>query len=523
MRRKEGNNSRKEEKKMRWMAVMIVVGMIFVNVFPSLAIDLDFGGGPIKIMGYTSQSAGFGISGDHYDTKKGFQSGIFQGLLEVDYSPTRDLKFFISGKVNADWSYAILRNNHDWDEKGFQGSRDHLYIFGYWQDLLYECHATWTPGDFLFRVGKQIVVWGETDGFRLVDQINPIDQRRGIGDVRFESTILPIWLVRAEYNPPLKTSWLQSLNIQFIFNPNLSFRGNEAVIPGNDKMGIWAPNVEIPLGGPYPFDFAHLGSLNETIDAPDKYFDHNGFEYGLRLKSIMFDSIITLSFFYGRDNDRVSESLPIPPQIGVSPFDNRLIIHPALKSYYPRFKFVGLTFTRDLEMIKSSFLGGVSPVLRLETLYGFDSTFATSINTFDKSDEFRLALGIDWKVKIPVLNAKAYFMISPQFFYRRIIDYPSGYELSNNASLPPGLYKNNYQTSLFINTTYFHNKLKPSFFWLYDISNNAHMFRPELAYEQSNQWLYALGAILVQGEKIGKGFQVLENKDQIYLTATYRF
>ena len=44
----------------------------------------------------------------------------------------------------------------------------------YWQ-LLKEVHLTWTPKNFNFRVGKQIVVWGETDGFRLMDQINPLD------------------------------------------------------------------------------------------------------------------------------------------------------------------------------------------------------------------------------------------------------------------------------------------------------------------------------------------------------------
>ncbi len=36
-----------------------------------------------------------------------------------------------------------------------------------------------TNNQFYFRVGKQIVQWGETDGFLLMNQINPIDQRRG--------------------------------------------------------------------------------------------------------------------------------------------------------------------------------------------------------------------------------------------------------------------------------------------------------------------------------------------------------
>ena len=181
----------------------------------------------------------------------------------------------------------ILRDNDDWEDKRFDKSRDEKFIFSHRRDILHEFHFTWTPGSWFFRVGKQIVVWGETDNQRLMDQINPVDQRRGITDVEFETTILPIWLVRSEYYFQPDSSWLQDLGLEFIFNPNADFREDEVITPGNDVAGIWAPNVKIPLPPLpiFPNRYMHLGSLDSFIDRPDS-FDDDGFEYGFRVKAV---------------------------------------------------------------------------------------------------------------------------------------------------------------------------------------------------------------------------------------------
>jgi hypothetical protein len=44
---------------------------------------------------------------------------------------------------------------------------------------------------------KQIVLWGEMDGIRHTAPINPLDQRRGLTDAEFETTIIQIWLIGA--------------------------------------------------------------------------------------------------------------------------------------------------------------------------------------------------------------------------------------------------------------------------------------------------------------------------------------
>ena len=402
-------------------------------------------------------------------------------------------------------------NRDSWHEKLFSESKDRLNVDSeYWQ-IIKEAHLTYTPGEFIFRIGKQIVAWGETDGIRLIDQINPLDQRRGFADVEFETTIIPIWLLKADYSPPVFLKQLNDLELEFVFNPNVDFIPNQYIRTGNDEGGIWAPNILIP--GPFPFGEAHLGSTIRNIKEPTS-FDHKGFEYAFRIKSIVYDSIITLNYFYGLDNDPVTRSTG-PPLI-TQASDGKLIVHPFLEGKYPLFRFVGATFSKDITPLKSSILGGVSPVVRFETFYAFRNTFTTTLNTFDKSDELRWTLGVDWKVKIPLLNPRAYFSISPQFFHRKIIDYPTGYKLVY-------LEENNYMASFLVRTSYFNAKLVPSFFWLRDITSRSDFFKLELSYDYTHNWRFTLGTLFFSGEEEGKGYQVFDNKDQLYFKLTYRW
>ncbi|MBW1818479.1 MAG: hypothetical protein JRJ60_15150, partial [Deltaproteobacteria bacterium] len=436
--------------KKKFLCSAFVLAMVLFFVNPSMAIeDLILFGKPLSVMGYVNQGVSWGIEGDEYDTKKGFQSAIFQFLLEGKYEVSRDLRFFGSGMLNLDWAYDINDGDDDWEARKFDQSSSELHFLSEYEDILRELHVTWTPGNWSFRLGKQVVSWGETDLIRLADQINPLDQRRGFADVEFESSIMPIWLAKAEYYFDVESTWLLDLGIELVFNPNADFIPKKGPAPGNDVAGIWTPYSTIPLGGPFPFDFAYFGSMQENFEAPDSW-DSDGFEYGVRIRANILDSLITLLYFNG------VQDWPVMQMTGMAPFDfapdSRFIAHPQVMGYYPDYEFVGFTLTRDFENLYISALGGVAPVLRLEALYGFDSSFMTppppGPNVIEEHDEFRWAVGIDWKVKIPILNPRAYFFLSGQFIHHKITDYPSNYHLISDG-LP--LQDDNYMTTIMIN------------------------------------------------------------------------
>jgi len=508
-----------------------VVALVLFLASPGMAFEeIQLFGKPFKAMGFINLGVGYGIGGDHYDTKEDWQSFKYDILLETQYDLSPDFRIFISGMLSGDWAYDILAGDDEWEDKGFSDSRRELSHDTVLRDLLQEAHFTWTPGNFLFRMGKQIVVWGETDGFRIMDQINPLDTRRGITDVEFETTILPIWLAKVEYFMQPDSSWLQDLGFEFIFNPNADFQPNRGLDPGSEIFGIWGADSTVFLGGPYPFDFAHVGSWDTDFDEPDDW-DSDYFEYGFRVKSIVNDTIITLNYFYGRDNDYVAKFNPLPPTVtGAVPsaYDGRMIFNLRRERKYPIFRIAGFTLTRDFENLYIGALGGVAPVLRLEAFYGFSNTFeavAPGYVQYDfvKRDEIRYAIGVDWKIKVNWLNPRAYFFISPQFYQRHILDYPSGYTLSQGGGATP-LRKDNYMTSLMVMTTYFHNKLEPSFFWLADRTNHSGFYRPQLKYIYSDIWDFTLGAIFINArKKMNPGFHALENKDHVYFTIAYKF
>jgi hypothetical protein len=504
------------------MCGIVLVAMLVFMARPAGAINFELMGKQGTLMGYANQGMQFGIAGNSFDTHSGFQSAVFQLLLEVQLNLDPDLRFFGSVGCNADWAYPILSDNDDWEDKRFDKSRDEKFIYSHRRDILHEFHFTWTPGSWFFRVGKQIVVWGETDNTRLMDQINPVDQRRGITDVEFETTILPIWLVRTEYYFQPDSSWLQDLGLEFIFNPNADFREDEVITPGNDVAGIWAPNVKIPLPPLpiFPNRYMHLGSLDSFIDRPDS-FDDDGFEYGFRVKAVINDTIVTLNAFYGRENSPITiNDTSRAPRLERSAEDGRVVLHPPMRGHHALIRFAGFTVTRDFENLYISALGGVAPVFRLEALYAWENTFSADGGTrFKKYDEVRWALGIDWKIWWRLINERAAFMISPQFIHRKILNAPS----KGLTSTTGPVRDDNYQTTLMMNTSYFHNKFVPMFVWVRDIRERSNMFIMQATYERSDKWNYTLGTVLYNGEKSEAAFDALTNKDHVFFTVGFRF
>ncbi|MHB8766372.1 MAG: DUF1302 family protein, partial [Deferrisomatales bacterium] len=393
------------------------------------AAEFTLAGSPARVMGFVNQGAAYGLGGDHFDNQEGFNSAVFDALVEAEYNPAYSLSVFGALQLTGDWAYELLSGNDDWTDRRFQDSRSELFLDTQLRDVLQEFHATWVPGSFYIRAGKQIVVWGETDGFRIMDQINPFDQRRGLGDVEFESTILPIWILKADYYLHPESAWLQDASVEFVFNPNADFVPNRRIVPGNDVAGVWAPTIDTPL--PFPPFTARIGSFAEALEQPDEW-DPEGYELGVRMRAVVQDKIVTLNYFNGIDNDPV-RVLSGPPGVELA-FDGVPILHLPVTGKYHRFRTAGATFTGDFPGLSSSLLGGVAPVLRLEGFYGFNNTFATQgfVKAVEQ-DEVRYAVGVDWKIKVSFLNPRAYFFLSPQFYHQKILDYPTDVTLSDAA------------------------------------------------------------------------------------------
>ena len=416
---KEGGN-----KAMRKPIVPIILLMaLFSTLMVSSASGrtLSLWDKPLVVGAFMSQSAQFSLKGnDVYDNEADVNQLLFNFFLEVDYRPGSDWILYASTLVTYDFIYPIKSDDDTWGDKKFAQSTDLRLDDEYWQ-LLKELHVTWAPRGFLFRLGKQIVSWGEADFFRVMDQINPIDERRGFSDVEFESTIIPIWLWRAEYWPNVQTGWLEELGFQFVLNPNADWIPNQGPALGNEAGGVWAPAEELanplyPYGPPFS-ETTYLGASTDLIPEPDEW-DDDYFDFSLRMSMMIHGHIVTLNGFYGME--KTPEALfvgiemadPETPIFDIAP-DGTTILYPVFEGFYPRKKFIGATWTGDLPCSISA-LGGVNPTVRTEIRWQFDKVFTDFDQTyFFESNYLDSMIGVDWKVKWNLLNPRAYFTISP--------------------------------------------------------------------------------------------------------------
>lgn len=335
--------------------------------------------------------------------------------------------------------------------------------------------------------------------------------------MKFETTIIPIWLLRADYSVPVQSTWLHDLNFQVWFNPNADFIPSENIAAGNNVGGIWAPYVEIPI--PLPGKTL-LGSSTQQLETPDQWTQ--GHEFGVRLQGLVEGSLVSLNGFYGRENNPLLLTAgPSALEMNAVPGIN--LLHPDVKGYYPYLRFVGGTLSRDLTFLQD-LMFGISPVLRLETFYAFDSSFLhtdpmTGIESVQTHNEVRWAIGLDWKIRIPLISSSG-ITIQPQFFQQHIFGIPPGTTVTSPDAV---LERDNYNVTLFLRTAYFNERLPVSIFWLHDITGRAGFLKPSVSYLWDKHWSIETGAMFFNGQKNGVSYEVFKHKNYFFTTLTYKW
>src|SRR5690606_3022999 len=78
-----------------------------------------------------------------------------------------------------------------------------------------EAYLQGRAGESYFTVGKQQIVWGEADGLKVLDIVNPQDFREFVLD-DFDRSRIPQWSVNWEV--PVKNA-----TVQFVWIPDLTY------------------------------------------------------------------------------------------------------------------------------------------------------------------------------------------------------------------------------------------------------------------------------------------------------------
>jgi len=531
-------------------------GNVFANDFKLL--DRNF-----HINGFFMQELNYGAGNAKYDGRLTSAYTTFQ--VEWSYQISDSVSLYSINRVFGDWAWDIHHGSSWWKDANFTAGKEYRarkkmqwewdqYNQG-WESLR-ELYLDINLEKWSFRLGKQQVVWGETDGLRLMDIINPQDLRRQFilrdSDEGYEHTRIPLWLIKIMYFPGWEPMGIRDLQFEFVLNPG-KVRQNRLNLYYSDG-GLWTPET---ANVPKHFHF--------IVDdkRPSTRLDRA--EFGLRIMGDFKDWIFTLNGFYGTQIDHALYLKPGSIGLTENPRDGRFI-HQNYTKEYGWMKILGFTLNRELEWIRLR--GTTSPVLRVESLYEFSKYYQnegdkvgdaawTGLNPkfpYKRDfDEIRTMLGIDWNIYIRPLNKRESFFCSAQFFlfYIRkkdgeLVNAPFYYKESAVNGLPLGLPHTEFLTgfnggrnkhidpwrvhqtqkygSLMIQTQYFNKRIVPTALFVYDFEEHGLAIKSKLNFNFGSHWRPELGFLYFRGDHdTGKFIGLFQKNSEVYMKIKYQF
>ncbi len=354
--------------------------------------------------------------------------------------------------------------------------------------------------EWFFRVGKQQVVWGRTDLFRVLDIINPVDfSRQNIYD-ELEDIRIPQWIATAEYRWGA-TSVFEDLNLQIVWNfdefrPNALgqggtpysildagsfFRGMNNCWENGCTVSNFVPAAAIGLPdmGLIAADFAPGVIGIRQVNLPD---GHD--QGGIKLEGVYDGVGFSINYYHFYQQLPVLRG-DIP---SMNAFTGEIADWSHLIAFdidFPEVDLVGGSLDFYVDSIKS--------VFRVEATYTTGEEFANTLeeDLYSDSDMFRWVLGIDRNTFIPFLNKNRAFLISGQIFGEHMLDHEVERAPLGDVGIPN--WEDNYTMTLLIKGWYKSDTISPQIIMAYDYEAEAGTFAPSVDWLINDNWRLIVG------------------------------
>ncbi|RLA56906.1 MAG: hypothetical protein DRR04_13625 [Gammaproteobacteria bacterium] len=252
-----------------------------------------------------------------------------------------------------------------------------------------------------WRLGKQQVVWGQADGIKVLDVVNPQSFREFILD-DFDDSRIPLWMVNAEM--PLDVGSLQLLWIPDTTYHELA----EADTPYFLTSPRWVPQ-------PAPGQAVKVSSF----DKPDDPLSDS--DLGIRYSAFLAGWDITLNYLYHYQDYPV-----LYQQLEQSNGTDVLHVEPT----YKRNHLTGATLSNSFD----------SFTLRAEVAYSTDTYHTTGSQTrrgIHESAELASVVGLDWQYSSDGL-------LSAQWFLSYLPDYSQDIIRDENENIASLLFQQSF-------------------------------------------------------------------------------
>lgn len=358
-------------------------------------------------------------------------------------------------------------------------------------------------GDILsWRLGKQQVIWGRTDLFRVLDVINPVDfSRNNIYD-ELEDIRIPMWIAKADWRMGAGEVF-DDLNLSFVWNfdkfrpHNLGQCGqpNSILDAGCFFRGmnnLWENGGTVAnfAGGNIATDFGPGQIGIRKADMPSWSLSNS--QFGIKLEGVYGDFGFSLNALTYR-SQLPSLRGGIPAQ---NAFTGETAVWPSLIAFdinFPRVNLIGGSMDYYSQAIDT--------VFRFEVAYTEGEEFANTLQSrlFSESDVTRYVIGADKNIFIPFLNPGRAFLFSGQLFGQHILEHQLEDRPLGKAGMPD--WKQNWIGTLLVKGWWMNDRLSPQIIVAHDIKAQATAIAPSVEYLFSDNLKIVGGANL----KVGRG------------------
>ncbi len=391
-----------------------------------------------------------------------------------------------------------------------------------------------SPTKSLFiKVGRQQVIWGRTDLFRVLDVINPVDfSRNNIYD-ELEDTRIPMFITTVEYRMGA-SKWFQDSNLQLVWNmekfrpsnlgqcgtPNsildagCFFRGMKNLW---DNGGTVANFAAIPPGTPpnaggagfAATDFGphQIGIRNVVLPK----WTLNNSPVGLKFEGVSAGGALSFSLnaltyrsqlpsLHGINTAAINSFTGVPGNAGSPPPFNQIPVEHliAFDMHFPRVNLFGGSMDYQWDWAKST--------IRFEGAYTRGEEFANTLQPqlYSKNPVFRSVIGIDRLSFIPFISGAQATLVSAQVFFQHIYDYQSKHGPLGPEGIPD--WKNNLTFTLLVKPTYMNGRLSPQLLIAHDWKAHAGTVSPSINWLVNNHVNLTAGALFHYNDLSRYGF-----------------
>jgi hypothetical protein len=429
-----------------------LMGLFMLIAWGSSAWAIEYGN--FAVSGWVRNQIALGVSGanpnncPYLGSSAGCQEKpdlkLFHTSVQLKPQYTFTDKFSVFARLFAANEQAEWDNHVD-DFNAFPKSYpgDWTQSDDNWMIGVKELYADFDTEYLWLRLGKQQVSWGQSDGLRLLDIVNPLDLSwHGINLHEpyleaFDNLRESLWMARATVRLPYNSENFKDLQLE----------------------GLWLPGrfvgTTLPAyGSPYNVVPAFFVQDEERP---------NGQEFGVRFMGVFKRLEFSLNYFNHYEDDGLTTHVGPLWVDGADPNGppNKLaadIEHPRVDSY-------GFSLSYDDNM-------NTKAVYRVEFLYE-DRPYEVN-NGIDRRDTIKVLLGIDRPTFIKFLNPNRTFSLGFQVADFWVIDGADDLR-DDNVTLSGGqINEHDTVVSFSADTGYVQDRIKPNILYIYNTGKNTH-------------------------------------------------